>query len=75
MKNSKSFVMKKVSKGTPLRKNAWIMTFSCEEERKMFSVVHGYWVRPSPGPGPYLPEVNAYYLLFRNKRFVLDEIV
>ena len=34
--------MKKVSKGTPLRKNAWIMTFSCEEERKFFCDDIGY---------------------------------
>ena len=34
--------MKKVSKGTPLRKNAWIMTFSCEEERNFFCDDIGY---------------------------------
>ena len=39
--------MKKVSKGTPLRKNAWIMTFSCEEERKMScdDIGYGYCTR------------------------------
>ena len=39
--------MKKVSKGTLLRKNAWIMTFSCEEERKMScdDIGYGYCTR------------------------------
>ena len=36
--------MKKVSKGTPLRKNAWIMTFSCEEEKEHCDDVgYGYY--------------------------------
>ena len=41
--------MKKVLKGTP-RKNIWIMTYSCEEDRKMFSAGTGYSYHIFPGP-------------------------